>query len=1657
MADRRVKVSIVGDVSDYTAALARAAAATRALGEAAAENAKAVRTESAKAAAANKALGDSAAESARTVGASSEQASRKIAEVRRQLVELARTKTAPGVKVDTVAARMELSRLQAELADIDRSDTSPRVDAETAAAEAQLRTVQAQLNRIDGQTVTAHVNVDDRGTTAMAASRISGLASAAIALSPVLGAVGAAAVAGLGAIVPLAATGAAGLGVLAIGFSGVSDAVKLLDQRQEAVASSAAQSAASQVSSARQIESAQSSLANAQANAAAGAITAQERVLDAERNVAEARRDAAESVSSAQRRAAEAVASAVQRYESAERALSGAQRDGQRAQEDLTRARIDAAEEMEDIQLRVRGGVLAERQAILDLAEAQKELNEIPADASAAEREQMVLDLERAKLRVDELKESNGDLSVEQSEWARTGVEGSRQVQDAQERVADAQRGVEDAARAVGDAAAEVDKARIEGAAEVARAERDGAEKIADAQRQVASAVRAQSEQQRQSAASVESAQRAVEAAMAAVGTTGAAALTKIEDKLADVNPHTLAFASYVRDIMVPAFEDLRSAAAAGLLPGVQEGFETLRPHLSDVNDFVGSLSEKFGELAVEGAEALTDPFWMDFFRVIELNAIPLMDNLFRGLGNVAGGFAGISTAFMPMARDLSDGILEMTRDFQAWSAELGESEGFRTFQAYIQENWPKVQELLGNLASTIGDLIEAGAPIGSVMLTGFVALTEVLNALPVEVVQALLTAFIGYRAVTGVADLINGIATSFGAVQTAAGRIGGIVPGVQTSFGQMSAAADPAAASITGVGGAADGTRGKLGSFTSFLGGPWGIALGAASIGLSALVGWLGRTDEAAQATKAWQDQLRGAFEQSNGVIDANVRQLAAKKAVETEVGDTGENVLDVANRLGLSLPTVTDAILGQGDAFNNLVARLKETVEQETYVQEAGDGSRIVLTEQGEAAKGLLEQLNVLAPGVQGATEDQRNIAAATGDTTRQLETQRTTMELLVASADEQLSIYNELLMEKATKDAEAAAATEAAMGAATTSWETHVANADVSLDEYAARLDEDVANKDAWREDIKAVTERGGVEVGAALLAMGEEGKRLADDLANATDEDFRRMADAMINHARNGGAQAAWEMDQAMKIMTVVSREGGKAAAGEVSKELGIGVADVARIAAGYGINLANGINPVLTAIGAKAINTAPGMVGVMADGGVMDFYANGGVSENHVAQIAPAGAWRVWAEEETGGEAYIPLAPSKRQRSMDIWEETGKRLGVDMEYFANGGQIFNVTRAVFPRAKLNSAYRPGDPGYHGKDQAADLGEAGFAGGAGRPYIADMNRWWTDNYGRTAAEIIYNGLGDDRMNIKNGAPLAYSAAVQAQHRNHLHVAYPAALSGATGGPAGVALTAAVPAPVRTVMPPVPTFPHNAIAGSAVATSTHARNEAQAVADKHYDTQVANAAAANAASGAFTPVAATGPVQDIVRAAMVSRGWNASPQWDALARLIQKESSWNPNAQNPTSTAYGLFQFLNSTWAGTGIAKTSNPALQAEAGARYIASRYKTPSAALAFHNANNWYDDGGVAKGRGLMLKNVIAPERTLSPRQTDAFEQMVAREFSGASGGSTGGWDGQLPPIEVQARVFVGDREITDIVRVESNAVIDQRDAARGRDWRSARG
>mgnify|MGYP001583956538 CR=1 FL=1 len=78
-----------------------------------------------------------------------------------------------------------------------------------------------------------------------------------------------------------------------------------------------------------------------------------------------------------------------------------------------------------------------------------------------------------------------------------------------------------------------------------------------------------------------------------------------------------------------------------------------------------------------------------------------------------------------------------------------------------------------------------------------------------------------------------------------------------------------------------------------------------------------------------------------------------------------------------------------------------------------------------------------------------------------------------------------------------------------------------------------------------------------------------------------------------------------------------------------------------------------------------------------------------------------------------------------------------------------------------------------------------------------------------------------------------------------------------------------------------------------------------------------------------------------------------------WPAMEQIVGHESGFRPTAQNPTSTAFGLFQFLDSTWASYGCKKTAVVSEQIRCGIKYISARYKDPNRALLFWNLHRWY--------------------------------------------------------------------------------------------------
>ena len=96
-----------------------------------------------------------------------------------------------------------------------------------------------------------------------------------------------------------------------------------------------------------------------------------------------------------------------------------------------------------------------------------------------------------------------------------------------------------------------------------------------------------------------------------------------------------------------------------------------------------------------------------------------------------------------------------------------------------------------------------------------------------------------------------------------------------------------------------------------------------------------------------------------------------------------------------------------------------------------------------------------------------------------------------------------------------------------------------------------------------------------------------------------------------------------------------------------------------------------------------------------------------------------------------------------------------------------------------------------------------------------------------------------------------------------------------------------------------------------------------------------------------------------RDIARALLSEFGFGQD-QFDCLDSLYTRESGWRVDADNPTSSAYGIPQALpGSKMASAGADWATNPVTQIRWGLGYIQDRYGSPCGAWAHSESNGWY--------------------------------------------------------------------------------------------------
>ena len=571
---------------------------------------------------------------------------------------------------------------------------------------------------------------------------------------------------------------------------------------------------------------------------------------------------------------------------------------------------------------------------------------------------------------------------------------------------------------------------------------------------------------------------------------------------------------------------------------------------------------------------------------------------------NLLEGALSALEVLRPVIREVSAYVLELSERF----SQGMDGEGFRAFVDYVAGVLPQVLDTLGSLVMAVGNIVSAASPLGGVVLEALELVATAIASIDPSVLQAVAvvagsayTAFVAYRALSGLPALFQSIA------------------GGASSMG-------------AGFGAAATGAQ----RFQAAMG-LVGLAVGAASAIYSAFAS---RNQEVATATANYTDALI----QSNGAIDENVRLTALKKAQD-------DGAIEQGKMLGLSTNDVVDAYLGQADALAKIDPAYAAATKTQLAKVNADQADASTMSDLMVAHLELKNKVGDSNTALTDAKTKAQQHAEVTGAASRAQQDYARSVYTATDYVNEQKAALD------AWKSAVESAITntlslEGAHDAAT----RRLKEANKAVRESNGNLKGNSDSALKARESVRSYAEAKVREAQEVQRTTGSNVK------ANAVIEAGRK---ALYDSMRQAGltkAEAQRLIDKYLQIPKSVKTNI------DLASEAAQRRAQILKetIAAIRDKSITITVKQRLQNVGKLATNLqnpddayANGGITAYANGGVTAF-ANG--SENHVAQIAPAGAMRLWAEPETGGEAYIPLHPAKRDRSLAIWEETGKRLG-----------------------------------------------------------------------------------------------------------------------------------------------------------------------------------------------------------------------------------------------------------------------------------------------------------------------------------------------------------------------------------------------------------
>jgi phage-related protein len=231
----------------------------------------------------------------------------------------------------------------------------------------------------------------------------------------------------------------------------------------------------------------------------------------------------------------------------------------------------------------------------------------------------------------------------------------------------------------------------------------------------------------------------------------------------------------------------------------VKNTMTALSPAITSVGNVLTGFLEKINN-GFDSSQAHT------FFDYINEVAGSNLEVLLTTAGNFFMGFFNILDAFAPLANDVNAGMVAMSEGFLKWTQQLKNSQSFQNFIEYARANTPPLINTIKNLWNFIVSLVQALAPLGSVILNLVSSFTSWLNSSNLVqgaldkvkqagefllqnldavkvVVASLLTGFLAFKGIMFIVSVVSTIISVFKTLKTTFLAVRTAVLAMNTAF----------------------------------------------------------------------------------------------------------------------------------------------------------------------------------------------------------------------------------------------------------------------------------------------------------------------------------------------------------------------------------------------------------------------------------------------------------------------------------------------------------------------------------------------------------------------------------------------------------------------------------------------------------------------------------------------------------------------------------------------------------------------------------------------------------------------------------------------------------------------------------------------------------